>query len=64
MGKLKDKIPSHYDLAYAEGYLQGLLDSSWTCGDCGNVYSRDIDFCPNVELDEAKVRVRYMGSKA
>lgn len=30
-------------------YLDDLL---WSCGDCGNVYSLDIRFCPNNVLDQ------------
>ena len=28
--------------AYDSGYEQAILDLSWTCGDCGNVYTPDI----------------------
>ena len=47
------------DLAYAEGYFQGVLDSSWQCHDCGNTYGPDVDECPNMVTDEAKAKLRH-----
>jgi hypothetical protein len=39
--KDKDKIPLI------------LKSALWRCGDCNNIYSRDVDFCPNGEsIDE------------
>lgn len=26
-------------------------DLTWTCGDCGNLYSLDVKYCPNKVLD-------------
>lgn len=60
MAKIKDQIPSQYDLAFAEGYRQGVLDSCWTCDDCGNLYVREVEFCPNTSLDEANARLRRL----
>lgn len=53
MGKLKDKVADHYDKAYNTGYLQGVVESGWRCGDCGNLYDSSVIDCPNVILDEA-----------
>ena len=43
---------------YKEGYLQALIDTSWTCYDCGNSYTLDIERCPNTLLDQAYADVR------
>ena len=43
---------------FAEGYLEGLLVTTWHCHDCGNRYQADIDDCPNIMLDEAHASVR------
>ena len=39
--------------SYREGYLAGILATSWTCGDCGNTYDASVDHCPNTLLDAA-----------
>lgn len=46
------------EAAYADGYLQGLIDAGWTCGDCGNTYEAKVEACPNEELDRAQATVR------
>ena len=28
----------------------------WTCGDCGNIYSFDIRYCPNYLIDNLLVK--------
>jgi len=43
---------------YALGYLEGVVESSWTCIDCGNIYESLVSECPNTILDEANVRYR------
>lgn len=43
---------------FVEGYLEGLLATTWQCYDCGNTYQADIDDCPNIMLDEAHAGVR------
>lgn len=43
---------------YQDGYLQALIDMSWTCMDCGNTYQADIDECPNSTLDTAHAEAR------
>lgn len=42
----------------AQGYLEAIEQTAWTCHDCGNTYDPDITECPNRYLDEAKVAVR------
>ena len=51
-------------IAYAQGYLDALEATSWTCPDCGNTYDPDITECPNRYLDEAKVAVRTAERRA
>lgn len=41
--------------AFARGRVQGILESGWTCADCGNLYDATVDSCPNRLLDEAQV---------
>lgn len=38
---------------YTQGYLDGVLASSWTCSDCGNTYDAQVESCPNQVLDHA-----------
>lgn len=45
-------------MTYNKGYLDGVMASSWTCFDCGNTYQASIEECPNIQIDEAKVKVR------
>lgn len=45
---------------FAEGYLEGLLVTTWHCHDCGNRYQADIEGCPNTLLDEAHACVRSL----
>lgn len=45
-------------VAYAQGFLDALEETSWTCLDCGNTYDPSITECPNRYLDEAKVALR------
>jgi hypothetical protein len=45
-------------IEFAEGRLHGVLESSWTCGDCDNVYDAAVDHCPNRLLDAAHVKLR------
>lgn len=51
-------------VAYAQGYLDALEATSWTCPDCGNTYDPDITECPNRHLDEAKVALRTAERRA
>lgn len=44
---------SKKDVAFAKGRVQGIRESGWTCGDCGNLYDASADYCPNRLLDEA-----------
>jgi RNA polymerase subunit RPABC4/transcription elongation factor Spt4 len=41
-----------------EDKISLILNSAlWRCGDCGNLYSRDVEFCPNGEsVDEWVVK--------
>lgn len=43
---------------YAAGYLQGMIDSSWKCYDCGNIYENIVEECPNKGLDQAHASYR------
>jgi hypothetical protein len=45
-------------IAYAKGRLQGIIESGWTCGDCGNTYDASVAHCPNRLLDDAQVTLR------
>jgi hypothetical protein len=45
-------------IAYAQGRVQGVIESGWTCGDCGNVYDAAVESCPNRLLDDARVNLR------
>jgi hypothetical protein len=45
-------------VAQARGYVQGVQDSGWECGDCGNQYDASVDTCPNRILDEAIAALR------
>ena len=51
-------------VAYAQGFLDALEETSWTCCDCGNTYDPNITDCPNRYLDEAKVALRAAQHKA
>lgn len=51
-------------VSYAQGYLDALEATSWTCLDCGNTYDPDITECPNRHLDEAKVALRTAERRA
>lgn len=51
-------------VAYAQGFLDALEQTSWTCCDCGNTYDPDITDCPNRYLDEAKVALRAAERRA
>lgn len=53
MTSLRDKQAAR---AYANGYLDGILEGSWICDDCGNRYGSDVEHCPNAMLDVAKTR--------
>lgn len=44
-------------LAFAEGRVEGIRESGWHCGDCGNFYDATVDGCPNRLLDEALVNL-------
>jgi len=44
---------------YAQGYLQGLKDTTWKCFDCGNTYESSVEECPNLLIDEAEAKLRY-----
>lgn len=55
---------THSNVAYAQGYLDALESTSWTCPDCGNTYDPDITECPNRYLDEAKVALRTAERRA
>jgi len=46
MGSKKQK-------AFADGYYQAVVDTSWECGDCCNRYGPDVDNCPNDMMDRA-----------
>jgi len=46
---------SKNNIAFAKGRAQGIRESGWTCGDCGNLYDASVDCCPNRLLDEAGV---------
>ena len=48
---------------YAQGYLDGVKASCWTCGDCGNMYDAQVDHCPNRILDEAMLITGKSGTK-
>lgn len=48
---------SKKDIAYAKGRVDGIRESGWQCGDCGNFYDASVDHCPNRLLDEAVVTV-------
>lgn len=54
----------HSNVAYAQGYLDALEATSWTCPDCRNTYDPDITECPNRYLDEAKVALRTAERRA
>ena len=43
---------------YEEGYLQGIIDSTWKCFDCGNMYESLVEDCPNKLLDDAQAKLR------
>ena len=43
---------------YAQGFLDALEATSWTCMDCGNTYEPLLTECPNRMLDEAKAALR------
>lgn len=47
-------------LAYAKGQVQGIRESGWVCGDCGNVYDAGVEHCPNQLLDEATIKLRQL----
>jgi hypothetical protein len=49
---------SKKDIAHAKGYVSGIRESGWQCGDCGNFYDATVDHCPNRLLDEALVGLR------
>jgi uncharacterized protein YbaR (Trm112 family) len=51
-------------VSYAEGFLDGLKATSWTCIDCGNTYLPIVEECPNVLLDEASASLRHAQYKA
>lgn len=51
-------MPKNKTADYALGYLEGVVGSSWTCVDCGNIYDSLVTECPNNLLDEANVRFR------
>jgi hypothetical protein len=51
----RGRTVSKKTVAYAQGRVHGIIESGWTCGDCGNVYDAGVDFCPNRLLDDAKV---------
>lgn len=51
-------------VAYAQGYLDALEATSWTCLDCGNTYDPDITECPNRYLDEAKTALKTAQRRA
>ena len=55
---------SNPKVAYAQGYLDALAETSWTCPDCGNIYDPDVTDCPNRYFDEAKVALRTAQRKA
>jgi uncharacterized OB-fold protein len=55
--KVKEEKPNSAEVSYAKGYLKGLLDSTWKCLDCGNIYQYIVEDCPNRELDQAKANL-------
>jgi rubrerythrin len=56
--KVEEKKFDSAEVSYAKGYLEGLLDSTWTCLDCGNIYQYLTEECPNRDLDQAKASLR------
>lgn len=54
----RELVDRAYNNGRAQGYLQALEDTSWTCMDCGNTYEPLITECPNRMLDEAKAALR------
>ncbi len=49
---------SKKSISFAKGRLEGVLESGWTCGDCGNIYDATVTHCPNLLLDTAHVKLR------
>jgi hypothetical protein len=46
------------EISFAHGRIQGITESGWACGDCGNFYDAGVDHCPNRILDEARAALR------
>jgi hypothetical protein len=46
------------EVAYAKGFLDGLIDGSWKCYDCENIYESTVEECPNKKIDQANASYR------
>lgn len=49
---------SKQKVAFASGFVEGVRESGWQCGDCGNFYDATVECCPNRVLDKALVCLR------
>ena len=52
-GVVRGRTVSKKQLAFAQGRVEGVRESGWQCGDCGNFYDATVDYCPNRLLDQA-----------
>jgi hypothetical protein len=52
------------EVAYAQGFFDGVKAAAWECGDCGNVYQSTIDYCPNNAIDQAMADLRQAEYRA
>lgn len=50
---------TQYEKGYKEGYRQAIIDTSWMCSDCSNVYESSVPECPNRNLDLAGITGQY-----
>lgn len=48
---------------YTRGYLDALIETSWTCSDCGNRYEAGVEECPNRYTDRSAASLRFAQSR-